>query len=141
MGIQVTARLDREAAVEISHERGQESITRFPGRDVSQPQFFGQAVLQGLDGPFDPSLGLWGMGTDDLNVELLHGASELGQSWRGSAGGLIDPENAVFVAVECEWLAMSLNIRSGGLSVAEEALTLHKGQLSQPAGRIIDKDQ
>ena len=78
---------------------------------------------------------------NDLNVELLHGASELGQCWRGPAGRLIDPENAVFVTVECEWLAMPLKIRSGSLSVAEEALTLHKGQLSQPAGRIIDKDQ
>ncbi len=81
------------------------------------------------------------MGTDDLNIKLLHGASELGQGLCFAAGGLIDPEYAMFVAVEGDWLALTLKILSGSLTVAEKTLAFDKGQLSQFAGGIIDKYQ
>ena len=62
-------------------------------------QFFGEAVLEGLVGPFDPPLpgrtpgrcGLRSIGTDDLDVQFLHDPAKLGQGFRGAAGRLIGP--------------------------------------------------
>jgi len=88
VGIMLTTRLDCKTTVEISHELWQVGIACLPSGDTAQTQFFGQAVLQSLVDPLDTPLGLWCMGTDDLDVKLLHGTSKLRQGVCCAAGRL-----------------------------------------------------
>ena len=74
-------------------------------------------------------------------MQLLHGAAELGQGIRIASGRLIDPEDAVFIAVEGTRLAAAGEITFCGLAVAEKALAFHKQQLHQLPSCIVDKDQ
>ena len=116
-------------AREVFDKLRQVGITCFPGADASQAQFLGQAILQGLVGPFDAPFGLRRAGADDLDVQLLHGAPKLRQGIRYAAGRLIDPEYAVLVAVEGGWLAIAAEIPFHNLAIAEKALALHEQQL------------
>jgi hypothetical protein len=97
--------------------------------------------LQGLNDPLHASLGLRSIGADDLDIQLLHGSSKLGQSVTGTGGGHIDPENAMFVAVESHRLAMLPEISFRCLGIAEKAFAFHKAQLEQFSGGIIDEHQ
>lgn len=100
MSIVGASGLGCKALVEVVHELRQVGIACFPTGDAAQAQFLGQAILNGLDGAFDPAFGLGRVGTDDLDIELLHGPSKLGQGVPIPRGGLIDPKDAVFVAAE-----------------------------------------
>ena len=68
MGIVAAAWYHGETVVVILAELWQEGIGAGDVRDASQAQLFDQAVLQGLVGAFDASFGLWGIGTNDLDV-------------------------------------------------------------------------
>jgi len=80
VSIMVAARCHRKTPVEIFPKFGQISITGFHVGDAAQAQFFHQAILQGLVGPLNASLGLRAVGTDNLDVQLLHRTSKLGQT-------------------------------------------------------------
>ncbi len=60
---------------------------------------------------------------------------------RAQGAGLVDPEDAVLVAVEGHRLAVALEVVPGGFAVGEEGLVRHKPQLQQLTGGIIDIDQ
>jgi hypothetical protein len=60
---------------------------------------------------------------------------------RPSGRRLIDPKDAVFVAVEGQWLAIALQIVSSSFTVGKEGLLRHKPQLHQLAGGIVDEHQ
>ncbi len=77
VGIHRTPGLDGEAAVEIVHEFRQVGIACLPIGDASQTHLFHQTILKGLIDLLHPTFRLRGIGTDDLDVQLLHGSSEL----------------------------------------------------------------
>ena len=110
MGIDGTSRFFAKALVEIRDELWQIGIALCQAGNATQTHFFGQAILQGLNDPFHASFGLWGVGTDDLDVQFLHRSSKLGQGIAGASGGHIDPKNAVFIAVEGHRLATAPEI-------------------------------
>ncbi len=141
MKIHRTSRRFCKAVVEILDKFWQVGIRLGQAGNPVQTQLFGQAILQGLDRTLDPSLGLGGIGTDDLNIQLLHSASELGQVAVDACGRHIDPKNAVFVAVEGNWFAVLPEIAFRCLSVAEETLAFHKEQLHQLPGGIVNEYQ
>ena len=123
VGVVAAAGRDRKAAVEVFAKLGQIGIGGFHVGDAPQAQFLDQPVLQGLVGPFDASFGLRRVGTEDLDVQFLHGPPELGQPAGCSQGPrLIDPKDAVFVAVEGHRLAVALEIMPRGFAIGKKGL-------------------
>jgi hypothetical protein len=64
-----------EAGVVVGHECRQEGVAVVHGADAGEPQLLHQPVLQGLVGALDATLGLAGVGEDDLDAERLQGLS------------------------------------------------------------------
>ena len=54
---------------------------------------------------------------------------------------MVDPEDAMLVAVERDRLAPGLQIGAGGMEIGESRLALDKLQMHQPAGRVINEHQ
>ena len=90
--------------------------------DTAQAQFFDQAILQGLVGTFDAAFGLGGVGTDQLNVQFIQGAGELGDPIALQVIGMIDAKNAEFIAVKCQRASMLAQILLGRLEVTMRRL-------------------
>lgn len=97
--------------------------------------------MQGLNDAFDASLGLGGVGTNDLDVQFLHGASKLGHRLPASGTGLIDPKNAVFVAIEGHRLARLPEIAFSSLGIGLETFAVDELQLEQLPGGVVDEHQ
>src|SRR5690606_17730187 len=130
-----------KALIEVCDELWQIGIASCHVGNISQSQLFHQTVLQGLNHSFHSSLGLWGIGTDDLDIQILHGTSKLCQGVSPTRGAEIHSKNAVFIAVKGYWFAMLSEISLCCFTVAENTLILGKMQLlSFPTG-IIDKYQ
>ena len=81
------------------------STTQFPR--LRGGRLFDQAVSQGLVRPLDPPLRLARIGADDVDVQRIQRAPELGHAVAAKGARLIDPEDAVFVAVERDRLAQA----------------------------------
>ena len=62
-----------KAKIEVSHELRRIGVGRVNRVDAAQPQFLDQPILQRLVGALDATLGLRGIGTDDVDVELIEG--------------------------------------------------------------------
>ena len=75
-----TARRDTKALIEVSDEGWQEGIALLHVGDTLQAHFLDQAVLQGLVGSFHAAFRLGGVGTEDLDIQLLHRTPKLRQS-------------------------------------------------------------
>ena len=110
-------------------------------RSAGQPQFLDQPVLQGLVRALDPALGLARIGADDVDVERVQRPAELGHAVAAKRAWLVDPEDAVLVAVERDRLAPGLQISAGRVEIGEGRLALDKLQMHQPAGRVVDEHQ
>ena len=54
---------------------------------------------------------------------------------------MVDPEDAVLVAVERHRLAPGLEIGTRRMEIGKGRLALDKLQVHQPAGRVIDEHQ
>src|ERR1700720_4297829 len=54
---------------------------------------------------------------------------------------MVDPEDAMLVAVERDRFAPGLQISAGGMEIGESRLALDKLQMHQPAGRVINEHQ
>ena len=108
-----------EAGVVVGHEARQEGVAGLHGADAGEPQLLHQAVLQGLVGALDAALGLAGVGADDLDVERLQRATELGHAVAVKPGRLVDAEDRVLVGVERHRLAVRLEVSLGGVEVGE----------------------
>ena len=92
-----------------------------------KPKLLDQPVLQGLVRALDPALGLARSGADDVDVERIQRAPELGHAVAAKGARLIiDPEDAVFVAVERNRLAPGFQIGAGRMEIGERQLALHK---------------
>ena len=96
--VMVTAWGDGETLIEVLDKFWLIRITCFPRRDAAQTQLLGQAILERLNRALDPAFCLRRVGADDLNVQLMHGASKLAHIVLAAHRRLIDPEHAVSVA-------------------------------------------
>jgi hypothetical protein len=73
-------------------------------------------------GAFHPPLGLAGVGTQDLDVEVRQGAAELGHAVASCRILLADPEDRMLVGVERDRFAVGLQIAPEDLKIREGAL-------------------
>src|SRR3954469_23143387 len=87
-----------------------------------QPQLLDQPVLQGRMSPLDPSLGLAGVGAQDLDVELRQRPPQLGHAVASCGLLLADPEGRMLVGVERDRFAVRLQIAPEDLKIREGAL-------------------
>src|SRR3954466_1909498 len=91
----------------------------FTVADARQPQLLDQPVLQGRMSAFHPPLGLAGVGTQDLDVEVRQGAAELGHAVASCRILLADPEDQMLVGVERDRFAVRFQIAPEHLKVRE----------------------
>ena len=99
------ARCHGEAPVVLLQVRAQPFVGLLDACDALQPQCFAQAVLQRLEQPLHPALGLWRVGADGLDVKLQQRALELR---RLGVFGVGFGEDAVAVAVQGQRRAVAL---------------------------------
>src|ERR1700730_7825997 len=134
-------RLLAEAGVVISQEIRQCFIAGGDRTDPLKAQFLDQAILQGLVGALDAALGLWRVGAQNVDVERVQRAPELGHAVALDGPGAVDPKDAVLVAVERYRFAMRLEILAGRLEVVEGRFRLDELQMHQAAGGVVDIDE
>src|SRR5271156_6418987 len=67
--------------------------------------------------------------------------AKLGHAVTAKRARVVDPKHPMLVAVECDWLAPSVQIGAGRVEISESRLALDELQMHQPAGRIVDKHQ
>ena len=89
----------------------------------------------------DPALRLARIGTDNLDVERVESAAELGHAVAADCPLVIDTKDAVLVAIEGDRFAPGLQIDPGRMKIRECRLALDKLKVHQPARRIVDKYQ
>jgi hypothetical protein len=83
----------------------------------------------------------WRIGAHSIDIEFIECASELRMALAGSCGLLVDPEHARFVAVECQRLAIVIEILVGCLEIRERRLNPDKQHHHQTTRRIVYVDQ
>src|ERR1700719_1252125 len=88
-------------------------------QDTLKTKLLDQAILQGLVGALDAALRLRRVGAQNVDVERVQRAPELGHAVTLDCPGAIDPKDAVLVAVEGDRLAVRLEILTGRLEVVE----------------------
>lgn len=138
VGVVAASGLDGKSAVEILDELVDKGIRVYDGRDILQTQFFDQAILQGGYDPLDAPFGLRGVCADNLDLQSVHSAAELGHARAGERLGDIYLENAVFVAVESQWASVAGQILAGGLEIAKGIFGRCEIQLLQLAAGIVN---
>ena len=141
VGIMWATRGNSEAGVEVLHELRKIGVASRHVGDVSQAHLLDEAILQGLDGALNAAFGLWGVGADNLDVQCLHRAPKLGQTGSRDRIKVIDAENAVFIAVEGDGLAMLGEVSAHHFTIGEHGLAQHKRHGHQPPGSIVDEYQ
>src|ERR1700719_3093147 len=99
-------RLLAEAGVVISQETWQQLVSGGDGADTLKTKLLDQAILQGLVGALDAALRLRRVGAQNVDVERVQRAPELGHAVTLDRPGAIDPKDAVLVAVERDRLAL-----------------------------------
>jgi hypothetical protein len=122
MEIQSLGGRSGELAIVALKKARQKRIGGFTVADARQPQLLDQPVLQGRMSAFHPPLGLAGVGTQDLDVEVRQGAAELGHAVASCRILLADPEDRMLVGVERDRFAVRLQIAPEHLKVREGAL-------------------
>ena len=71
----------------------------------------------------------------------MQGAAKLGHPVTAKRTRMVDPKDAMLVAVERDRLAPGLQIGAGRLEIGKGRLALDKLQMHQPARRVVDKHQ
>src|SRR5271155_4217079 len=104
-----------EAGVVIGQETRQQFIAGGDRADSAKTQFLDQAILQGLVGALDAALCLRRVGAQNVDVEGVQRAPKLGHAVALDGPGVIDPKDAVLVAVERYRFALRLGILAGRL--------------------------
>src|SRR5580692_7201607 len=112
-------RLLAEAGVVIGQKTRQQLVSGGDRTDTLKAKLLDQAILQGLVGALDAALRLRCVGAQNVDVERVQRAPELGHAVTLDCPGAIDPKDAVLVAVERDRLAMRLEILTGRLEVVE----------------------
>src|SRR3712207_9040517 len=91
--------------------------------------------------PFDAALGLRRVGADDVDVQLVHRATELRDAIAARHLGLGHAEDAVLVAVEGHRLAVRRQVGPRRPEIVERRLAEDELEVHQPAGRIVYVDE
>src|SRR5258708_37981997 len=115
----------------------------FPASIVEMPRKRSSFTsLERLVHPLDAALRLRRVRADDVDVELGQGAAKLRDALGPTRRAIVvDPEDAVLVAVEGHRLAVALEVRVGRGEVVERRFALHEAQLHQATGRVVDVHQ
>lgn len=119
-----------ETSVEIDNEFLGVIVGSVYRIDTAEPQLLDQSILQGLVGPFNPALGLWSVGADDVDVQLIECASKLRQP-TGSIflRSVRRAKHAVLVAIKSQRLAPLLQIGLCRVQIIESVLGSRKAQM------------
>src|SRR6202022_5156628 len=118
-------RLLAEAGVVIGQETRQQLVSGGDGADTLKTKLLDQAILQGLVGALAAGLRLGRVGAQNVDVERVQRAPELGHAVPLDRPGAIDPKDAVLVAVERDRLAMRLEILAGRLARSRRSAPVH----------------
>lgn len=123
-----------------------EDVGLFHGGDSGQTELFDQTVLVGTEVSFHATLGLRGVGADDLDVEVVHGACELCDGGIVPEllfdGGLaIDLVDGVFVDVEGDGSSPAAEVIVGSGHEVESVFNRDKATEEDFACSVVDKDQ
>ena len=124
--------------------RRQTPAAGVPGRQArgtGQPQFLDQPILQGLVRALDPAFGLARIGADDVDVERMQSPAKLGHPVAAQRPRMVDPEDAVLVAVERHRLAPGLQIGARRRGNRRRSTRSRQTADASPAGRVVDKHQ
>ena len=91
--------------------------------------------------PLDAAFRGWRVGTDDVDVEVLHCTTKLcvADSCDGFLG--VHTEGRCLVAVERHWLAIASEVALTRGEVVERRLRACESKLQKLAGRVIDEDK
>ena len=100
-----------------------------------------RTTLQRQIGPLDTSRGLARVRTERLDLELVHGASELCDAFAGRACTVLDVEHAELVAIERDRFAVRCQMLAQRLEIAERRLGRREMQRHQPASCIVNEHQ
>lgn len=100
MGVVRVGRRSRKARVVVRRELRQKRVAYLDRADGAQAQLLHEAVLERLVCSLDATLGLRGVGAQDVDTELRHGARELRAAVAGVRLLRRHAEDAVLVAVE-----------------------------------------
>jgi hypothetical protein len=106
-------------AIIIGQKSRQQLVSGGDRADTLKAKLLDQAILQGLVGALDAALLLRRIGAQNVDVERVQRAPELGHAVTLDCLGAIDPKDAVLVAVERDRLAMRVEILAGRLEVVE----------------------
>src|SRR6202047_5520196 len=86
-------------------------------------------------------LGRARIGADDIDVQGVQCPAKLRHPVTTERAWMVDPEDAMLVAVERDRFAPGLQISAGCMEIGERRLALDKLQMPQPAGRVINEHQ
>ena len=89
----------------------------------------------------DPPFGRARIGADDIDVQGVQCPAKLRHPVTTERAWMVDPEDAMLVAVERDRFAPGLQISAGCMEIGERRLALDKLQMHQPAGRVINEHQ
>ncbi len=124
-----------------STKRWQEGVAGFHAADLCQPQLLHEAVLQCAVGAFDTTLGLTGVGAQDLDVQLSQGTAELRHALTALGALVHGSEDGVLVGVERDRASVGVEIAAQRGEVRVCALAGNEAQLHQPACSVVDEHQ
>src|SRR5216684_3170007 len=97
--------------------------------------------MQRAIGALHTTLGLRGVGANDVDVQRVQSPAELGHAITADRILAVDPKHTVLVGIERHRLAMALQISPCRCKIIEGALALDELQMHQPAGGIVDIDE
>src|SRR5271166_2421562 len=95
---------------------------------AGQPQLFDQPILQGPDRTLDPTLRRARIGADDVDVERMQRPAKLGHAVTGECAWMVDPEDAMLVAIEGDRFAPGLQIGARRTEIGESRLALERSR-------------
>jgi len=141
VSVEVALRSAGKASVEgISEVSIEEVVRRDDVADALESQLLHESVLQRPVGALDAALGGCGVGAQDVDVQVLHGAPELRQA-RAAMVLEIHSEDARLVAVERDRPAMLLEVALHALEVSKGGLAFDEAHLHELARRVLDEHQ
>lgn len=147
VGVGWTGWFDGATAVVIGDVNVAEETVRFlDGRDGCQAELFDEPILMGEESPLDTPLGLWRMGANDLNVEVIHGAGELGDGgiipkFFFNSGLSVDLVDGIFIDVEGDGTSVKAEIVAGGGHEVQGVFDRDEAGEENFAGGIVNEDQ
>lgn len=120
VGVGWTGWFDSATAVVIGDVNvAEETVGFLGGREACQAELFDEPILMGEEAPLDTPLGLRRMSANDLNVEVIHSAGELGDGgivpkFFFNSGLSVDLVDGIFIDVEGDGTSVKAEIVAGG---------------------------